>query len=375
MSAGVAAALAFNLLFNALGSYGLAVALSSLAARLLRVPAGRWRQLFLTLPLFKVAWDLVRGVPGDSFFWSKVAGARQDLGQFQVGVVVRHCVPSIQLALDALKSGVTYPQSVAELAATLLSRRIGPRTPGAVAAALSAVAMALVLVRVARLVRATRVAEHRRRAARVVGRRALRKRAVDVVVADDYDGVPFLGGVLRPYVCFSRVVYEALTELERDAVVSHELGHLAHHDLVLFAAVGLFADLFWFVPMLRARCRAVVGEAEVCADQWALSAGAVGARSGGRAGARRGALPLGCRAGPRPRSRPTVAVAPRSRPPRAGGPAGGRSRAASARRGLQAGRDRAGRRDRPGLDRFRQPLSPSSAPRSRPPSSRSHACE
>jgi hypothetical protein len=274
MSAGVAGALAFNLLFNAMGSYGLAALLSSLAARLLRVPAGRWRQLFLILPLAKVAWDLVRGVPRDSFFWSKVAGARQDLGQFRIGVGLHHFVPSIQLALGALKSGVTYPQSVAELAATLLSRRIGPRVPGAVAAALSAVALSLVLVRAARVVRAAPMAEHRRRAARVVGQRALRRRAVDVVVADDYDGVPFLGGVLRPYVCFSRVAYEALTEPERDAVVSHELGHLAHHDLFLFAAVGLFADLFWFVPTLRARCRAVVGEAEVCADLWALAAGA-----------------------------------------------------------------------------------------------------
>jgi beta-lactamase regulating signal transducer with metallopeptidase domain len=270
----VALSIAFNLLVNAMGSFLVAAGLASLAAWLLRVRAGRWKQFFLAVPLAKLAWNLVRGVPRESFFWAKLAGVRQDKGWFQVGIGLDHVVPVLNLQLGAVKNGTRHPQSWAELFATFLSRRVGAPAPAVVAVAVLAVSAALLAMRVAGLSRTVRAEKRLRRNARVVELTAHRRRPVDVVVADEYEGVPFLGGLSRPYVCFSRSVHESLSVPERDAVVRHELGHLANHDLLLFITLGLFEDLFWFVPLLRRRCAAVRAEAEDCADRWALAAGA-----------------------------------------------------------------------------------------------------
>jgi Zn-dependent protease with chaperone function len=271
----VAAAVAFNLIFNALGSFLLAAAISALATRCLRAPSGRWRQFFLALPLVKVTWDFARGIPAGSFFWLKVAGERQDLGHFRIGLGFQApFVPILQFTLGAMKGSVEYPQSAAELASTGLTRRLGPDAPALFVGTAVLVAGLHLAVSVFRTWAADRDAARQRRHGELVARLRCGARAVDVIVADEYEGVPFLGAIRSPYVCFSRATYDSLTPLERDAVIRHELGHLAHGDRLLFAVVNVFADVFWFVPFLRTRCLDVRREAEVCADRWALDHGA-----------------------------------------------------------------------------------------------------
>jgi hypothetical protein len=269
----VAGALLFNLLANAIGSFLVAALVAAIGARAFRVGDGRWKQIFLILPLGKVAIDLAGGVPEASFFWARLGGAQQELGQFQAGVGVERVVPVIRLTLGALHAGATHPQSLAEPLATLLSRRLGQGAPGALAACVLCCGLALLAARLAGAIGALRAGEQRRRSGRLVERRRVGLRWVEVVVSDG-GGVPFAGGLLRPHVCFPSETFEALTPGEREAVLRHELGHIAHHDLLLFAALGLFADLFWFVPGLRACCRAARAQAELCADQAAVAAGA-----------------------------------------------------------------------------------------------------
>jgi beta-lactamase regulating signal transducer with metallopeptidase domain len=273
--AGLACAVAFNLLTNSVGSFVVAAALASLAARALRLGEGRPRQFFLALPLVKLVWDFARGVPAGSFFWLKVTGERQDLGHFQFGFGVVHWVfPVVTLSLGARKAGVAYPQSVAELAATVLTRKLGASAPAIVVLGVLAVGAGLVARRIARAARAMRLAERCRQNGRLVERSTVCGLTVDVVVCDAYDGPPFVTGPWHRTVCFSASAYAALSVEEKDAVVRHEMGHVVHADLALFAVLGLLADVFWFVPGLRPRCLAVRAEAEVCADQYALRAGA-----------------------------------------------------------------------------------------------------
>lgn len=271
----VAVPIAFNLLINAVGSFLVAASMAWLAAKVLRVRSGQPRQLFLGLPLAKVLWDLAQGIPGNSFFWMKVAGSHQDRGVFTIGAGLIHGVfPTVTLSLGAQKDGHVYSQSVAELFGTLLARRVTPVAPAALAVALLCVGAVLLTRRTLRALRALADAEKSRRVGIVVGQRCLRRRRIDVLVADMIASVPFLGGVLRPFVCFPRAAYEALDDRERDAVVLHELAHLARRDLVVFACLAVFEDVFWFVPGLRARCRELRAETEVCADAWAVRAGA-----------------------------------------------------------------------------------------------------
>lgn len=266
--------IAFNLAVNATGSFVIAAGLCWLAARLVKPRPGRWSQALLVLPLVKVVYDIARGIPGDRFFWQTLAGARQDLGTFRVGLGVDGAIPLVHLSLGARVGKAAWSQSLAEPLASWLVLRVSPHAPSTLAAALLTVSALLLALRSARAARSLWRAHELRAEAVTVATVALGRRTVSVVVSPLHGGAPFAGGWLRPFVCFSPEVFASLDEEERAAVVGHELGHLQHHDLAAFAALALVADVLWFVPGLRARCRTLRAHAEIAADDVALARGA-----------------------------------------------------------------------------------------------------
>lgn len=267
-------ALAFNLAVNAVGSFAGAFVLSAVAARVFRVPQGSYRQMFLAMPLVKVVVDTARGVPEASFLWARLAGLEQEVGLLQVGMAFKApLVPMVELALSADAAGRRYPQSVAEPLTTLLARRGWLGAAAWVPWGLGAVALGLLVVSAWRAWASRAAGDRARRAGRVVERRRLGRRTVDIVVSRGHDGVPFAGGVLRPYVCVSEPVFASLAADEREAVIEHELAHLARLDALVHAALTVVGDLGWFVPGLRAQCRAVAAQCEVAADARAVARG------------------------------------------------------------------------------------------------------
>lgn len=268
-------ALFFNLAINAVGSFAGAALLVALGAWALRVPEGFFRRLFWVFPLAKVVFDAARGIPGDAFFWAKLGGATQDLGSFRIGAGFHWpCVLAVHLGLGAHSSGRSYSQSIAEPLSTFLSRHTASWAP-ALLGGIAVVVAALLLLRSA--AQAQRWASEARRAkagAACVEQRQLGRRVVDLLVSCSYSGAPFAGGLLRPYVCFSQHVFDALPPQEREAVIEHELAHLAHLDALWMGALAIVSDLFWFVPGLRAWCRAVAAQGEIAADARAVRHGA-----------------------------------------------------------------------------------------------------
>lgn len=266
--------IAFNLAVNATGSFVIAAGLVWLVSKVLRPRAGRVAQSLLVLPLVKVVYDIARGIPEESFFWQTLVGARQDLGTFQIGLGISSGLPVINLSLGALRGGAVWPQSLAEPVATGLVLRVSPAAPAAIALALLTVSALLMAKRAFATAGALRLARDLRREATLIETLPLGLRAVDVVVSARHHGAPFAGGLVRPFVCFSAEAYAALDDDERAAVIGHELGHLRHHDLLTFGVLAILADLLWFVPGLRARCRTLCAHAEIAADDAALARGA-----------------------------------------------------------------------------------------------------
>lgn len=261
----------FNLLVNSVFAFVLTLGIVYATLRVFRFAPGRSRLWLLLLPFAKVVSDLTSGVPESSFLWAKQAGHVQELGWFRVGFGIQRFWPMIDMQLGAFSGGVIYPQSAADVLDAALSKRLALWVPGALA-------VAVLLVGGARLLRrcwATRAfMRERLGGARVVERRRAGWRGVDVVVAPRYRGVPFATGILKPRIVFAAETYAAFDAYEREAALQHELGHVAHHDLPLLAALDALSDVFWFLPGRRGLLDRIHGVLEQRADDAALESGA-----------------------------------------------------------------------------------------------------
>ena len=275
-ASGVAQAVAFNVFLNAVGSFLGAAAAVAFVRRLVRPPHGAWTQLLLALPLAKVVLDVLRGIPDRSFLWVQQGGGRQDLGEVRIEFGLPHFIPVMRVHLAAWSGGERYPQSIAELGHTLLTRKVAPAAPLVATVLALSIGVVLLTLRVARSVRSVRETHKVVASGRLVGQRMLGRRNVRIVVSERYEGVPFVLGLMQPTICLSLALQDALTAAELDAVIAHELGHVARHDLLQFAALGCMADLFWYVPLLRRHCTALRLQAEHAADRWATRKGIPG---------------------------------------------------------------------------------------------------
>ena len=265
------AALAFNLIVNAMLSFAGAFALVWLTLRLFRVAADRWQLLLLGLPWLKVFWDAAPGVPPGSFFWQRLSGVHQEHGAFQAGFGANPWGPSLQFRFGAQVGGQTYPQSAAELLSNGLSK-LTPQLPLYLASGVLLVSCALVARRVWAFRAHARARRRTQQSVLLVQRRALGD--IVCVVDAGHDGAPYVSGVLAPRVVFSAEHFGRLSATERDACLLHELAHVAHGDTLWSPALALLSDAFWFLPGARQVLARVRNVMELRADEAAIAAGA-----------------------------------------------------------------------------------------------------
>ena len=263
----------FNLMLNAMGSFWLALVVALLVLAISRGQAGVLAEFALVLPFAKLLWDLVHGIPSSSFLWASEHGVQQRLGSFKIGVGASAFGPVLRGEIWAHHRGGASPQSLPDLIARALAHRVW-------AYAAPALSLALLLVSLAKVLRRAFGFVSFRRQLRPIFMGSLAReprqvgwRTAQLFTSSSYSGVPFTGGLLRPYVVLPQRVAAVLSADEREAVVQHELGHVAHGDIALLVPLDFLSDLFWYVPgigMLLTRIRALL---EYRADDAALSAG------------------------------------------------------------------------------------------------------
>ncbi|HYQ14830.1 MAG TPA: M56 family metallopeptidase [Polyangiaceae bacterium] len=256
-----------SLLLNAMLSFTGASLLVRAALRLFRIPPGRIQLALLALPWLKLALDAARGMPAGSFFWQRIHGVRQDLGQFQVGFGVNHWGPLVQLRLSAKLGSRIFPQSAGDLLVGALARR-GAWLPGALLGLVLLVSSALAARRLLGWFRHARAQRHAPLSLLSV------EHGVPVLLDATHDGAPYASGVLAPRVVFSAEHYARLSPAERDACLLHELSHVAHHDTLWSPLLALLTDVFWFLPGARWVLRRVQCVMELRADEAAVRRGA-----------------------------------------------------------------------------------------------------
>ncbi|HYQ02253.1 MAG TPA: M56 family metallopeptidase [Polyangiaceae bacterium] len=263
----------FNLMLNAVCSFWLALA-ATLAIRRVASPlhASVGIGLFL-LPLAKLFWDLRVGIPAGSFFWASEQGVKQRLGSFQIGFGVHPWGAAIDGYLWAQHDGGRSPQSIADLLCRALRFRVSVYAASVVSYAVLAVSVVRAslcgfrLTRFSARVRAL-LATHA-----MIERRSLGRRSVRVYTSADMGGVPFAGGLFRPYVVLPATLNDRLTAEEREAVIQHELGHIRHFDLALLVPLEISCEFLWFVPGLQWLLRKLRSLLEERADDCAVAAG------------------------------------------------------------------------------------------------------
>jgi beta-lactamase regulating signal transducer with metallopeptidase domain len=73
-------------------------------------------------------------------------------------------------------------------------------------------------------------------------------------------------------ICLPMAALTALTPVQREGILAHELGHLARRDPLWKVAVEIAAAVLWFQPLLRVAGRELAECAELLADGFAVRA-------------------------------------------------------------------------------------------------------
>jgi Zn-dependent protease with chaperone function len=264
-----------NLLFNTLAAFPVALALSLLLFRALRLERSALGLGVLLLPFFKVALDTARGVPASSFLWLSERGVRQARGQFRIGFGATPLRPRFVAELWAEHGLGRAPESAGDLFTRFLRAKLGVHAPAALGFAVLAVSLAGFALFVVRRRRAAREARQWAARGTLVALRRTLGRTVGVLESAEYRGAPFAAGVRAPFVILPHGLRERLEAPELEAVVAHELAHVARFDLVVLLALEGFAKLCWYVPGVAFARRRVAALLESRADAAALAAGVV----------------------------------------------------------------------------------------------------
>lgn len=268
-------AIAFNLMGNAMLSFGIAVLLTRGFVAAFRVGPSYGRALLWLLPFGKLGYDLVRGIPGDSFLWPSLYGVRQDLGTFMFGFGLEQpFLPSIQAALASQAGAFRYSQSAADLAYRALSLKLSPAVPALIVCALLGLAGFRLSRRLFALARFVEQSRGWLALSRSLGERRSGWRTVRVLASPAYEGTPFAAGLLQPYVLVPERAFAALEPAAQTAVLAHELSHLRRHDPALLLLLGVLSDVFWFLPGMAGTLRRITRDLELSADALALRVGA-----------------------------------------------------------------------------------------------------
>jgi beta-lactamase regulating signal transducer with metallopeptidase domain len=266
----------FNLMLNALGSFWLALGVVLIVRSISRGRAGVLAEFALMLPFAKLLWDFVHGVPSSSFLWASEHGVQQRLGSFQIGIGATPLGPVVRGEIWAHHPHGISPQSLPDLLARALSRRVWRYAAPALGFGLLAGSILKVSLSVARLL-ASRARLRGIRASCVpLEARRVGWRAAQVLSSGSFAGVPFTGGLFRPYVVLPETLMWVLSAEEREAVLQHELGHVAHWDVALLLPLSLVSDWFWYVPGMSWLLGQVHALLEFRADDAALAAGVRG---------------------------------------------------------------------------------------------------
>lgn len=235
----------FNLIFNSLASFWVALALSLLVFRAFRLERSALGLGVLMLPFLKVAVEFARGVPQNSFLWLSERGVRQTLGEFRVGFGATAAGPRVVAELWAEHAAGRAPQSAGDLATRFLRAKLGEQAAPALAFAVLAVSLGGLLLLGVRRVRAARAARALAEGAVLLEERPSRRtRSARVLESAEHRGAPFAAGVLVPFVVLPRGLRERLSATELEGVLLHELAHVARFDLLLVLALEAFERLF-----------------------------------------------------------------------------------------------------------------------------------
>lgn len=268
----------FNLLLNSAFSFLAGVLIVLGCLWIFRVDNSRWKLALLSLPFIKILWDLgFRRIPVTSIVNSginplELPPKHQNL---IIGAGFSQYGPELNVVFSAnALDGKSYSTSIPDYLYAWMTKNFGQEIPAFLLIAILSVALCLIVQRIWNIVRFEIKRRRNRKSNLFLEHISLQYRVIDVYASENYQGTPFTGGVLRPYICFPKNILEVLDPDEKKAVLKHEVAHITHWDLLVTLLIKSLGDILWFIPGYRYLCHKIDSLREILADKTAVKAGA-----------------------------------------------------------------------------------------------------
>jgi hypothetical protein len=218
--------IAFNLLFNSISSFTIAAVVVGLVICVFRVNTSRAKIFLLALPFIKVLWETLRGIPRRAFVYTYT-------DPWQLPYLDRHSWfgagffdtgPQANIALTVKGlDGHEHNISAAEYVWAWLARHVSGQFPLILFVALFAVSLFLVTRRCFSFVRfeVDRKRDYKKALENGEFHRVLKvgRMNVKVYCSPFYQGTPFTGVFISPYICFPSSTYSTMTRDEYESVL------------------------------------------------------------------------------------------------------------------------------------------------------------
>jgi len=269
--------LLFNLLLNSICSFLAGILVVWFAIEFFRLEDGRTKLFLYALPFIKILWDFTHGLPNSSILYAGInplnlPPKHQNLS---VWAAFTKFGPIFSISFSAKDLfGNIYSTSLADYIVFWTGGHIHPYAPKIILYIFLLISFFFIGKRFWQIIYFTFCRIWDRFSARCIRKIPLKFRLVDVYISKRFSGVPFAGGIIFPYICFPQDSFESLTEIEREAVIKHELAHICHWDLPQAFGIKFLGDLFWFVPFYNKLSRAIDDLREILADERAIKLGA-----------------------------------------------------------------------------------------------------
>ncbi len=270
--------LIYNLLFNALGSFFIALVLVSIIRLVIPKRFYRLHFYLLILPFLKILFDIVISLlypPLQRFNINMIHLNHHVHGVITVGAGLNNLGPMFNANFLINYANHRYLVSLGDLVMTAVHYIGGNSLVYVILIIVLTISWYKLAKHLFEFWSFSKTVKNKLQADgnKIILNILNGKRQIPCYISHAFQDTPFCSGLFHPFIVFPAEIYHNFTTEERNAAIYHEMGHIKKFDIIFVGLFNIVNDFFWFIPFKNIISNKIRYFCEIAADHYAISKG------------------------------------------------------------------------------------------------------